>query len=163
MLVRVVVFAVVTALLGVATGLVRPMIPGPVHYETIVSLLVVVPLVLLAWVFVLRAVPWQRAGRWVVLGDVAICMAYWAGWSLLVRHLWDDNLVVMALYAVVAPALSCPLLWAYQKCFPLIQGPYCIGCGYCLIGAPEDVCPECGRAFTLSELGVTREDLVAPR
>lgn len=41
-------------------------------------------------------------------------------------------------------------------------GPSCPGCGYCLIGLAEQVCPECGRPFTLEELDVTSRDLRPP-
>jgi hypothetical protein len=39
-------------------------------------------------------------------------------------------------------------------------GPYCPACGYCLIGSPRQICAECGRAFTLEELGITPEELI---
>jgi hypothetical protein len=35
-----------------------------------------------------------------------------------------------------------------------IPGPYCPQCGYCLIGLPTRRCTECGRPFTLEELGI---------
>lgn len=35
----------------------------------------------------------------------------------------------------------------------------CPGCGYRLFGLREMRCPECGRAFTFGELGLTAEDL----
>lgn len=35
-----------------------------------------------------------------------------------------------------------------------ILGPYCPQCGYCLIGLPTRRCAECGRPFTLEELGI---------
>lgn len=34
----------------------------------------------------------------------------------------------------------------------------CPGCGYCLKGLPANVCPECGRPFTLEEIGASGED-----
>jgi len=42
-----------------------------------------------------------------------------------------------------------------------LKGPYCRRCGYCLIGTAEHRCPECGRAFTLRELGVSEAELRA--
>lgn len=41
-------------------------------------------------------------------------------------------------------------------------GPLCPGCGYCLIGLTEHVCPERGRPFTLEELNVTEKQLRPP-
>ena len=41
-------------------------------------------------------------------------------------------------------------------------GTYCPECGYCLIGVPRQICPECGRAFTLDELGIPADALVPP-
>lgn len=35
--------------------------------------------------------------------------------------------------------------------------PYCPRCGYCLLFLPERRCPECGRPFTLREIGVAPE------
>lgn len=35
------------------------------------------------------------------------------------------------------------------------DGTLCPGCGYCLIGCPSSVCPECGRPFTSEDLTTT--------
>jgi len=39
------------------------------------------------------------------------------------------------------------------------RGPYCPECEYHLVGVAEHRCPECGRPFTLYELGISQRDL----
>ena len=68
--------------------------------------------------------------------------------------------------------LSCPglialygmmgcLAWVAVKNLPdsvVVQdGTRCPGCAYCLIGASDTICPECGRRFTFAELETTAE------
>ncbi len=36
----------------------------------------------------------------------------------------------------------------------------CPGCDYCLRGNTSRICPECGRGFSFSELGTTREEFL---
>ena len=38
----------------------------------------------------------------------------------------------------------------------------CPSCGYSLVGLPDQRCPECGRPFTLDELGVGEHELKVP-
>src|SRR5208282_4670821 len=52
------------------------------------------------------------------------------------------------------------LLFLQVKSEPVKPGPYCPEWGYCLIGAPTRICPECGRGFNLEELGVGVEALL---
>ncbi len=54
------------------------------------------------------------------------------------------------------------MLWMLRTLWPPIAGPYCPGCGYCLVGVSEYVCPECGREFTLAQLHITADDLQVP-
>jgi hypothetical protein len=41
----------------------------------------------------------------------------------------------------------------YYSIVPRRRG-HCPACGYCLTGLPRRVCPECGRAFELEEVGM---------
>jgi len=66
------------------------------------------------------------------------------------------------------PTSTLGLLWtsavsaAYAVCWCLVQsydgpielqdGNLCPACGYCLIGNTSQICPECGRPFSISEL-----------
>lgn len=67
-----------------------------------------------------------------------------------------------------ACTISCQSLqttvWQLATCC-LHEGPtgepYCLRCGYCLIGLNRRRCPECGRPFSLQELGVSA-DVLAP-
>jgi hypothetical protein len=37
-----------------------------------------------------------------------------------------------------------------------LPGPYCLGCGYLLVGLPTNRCPECGRVFDPKDPGTFR-------
>jgi len=135
------------------------MITGPVHYEAILALFVLMPAILLVLVWSVRRTPWKRVSGWLALAVLFTCLAFVAGWSLVERRLWDDVIFVMAAYGAIAAAACWGLLLAIQRLRRPLHGPYCPGCSYCLVGLTADRCPECGRAFTLEELGITREEL----
>ena len=45
-------------------------------------------------------------------------------------------------------------VWRLATCrldVDAVTGPFCPECGYCVIGLPEQRCPECGQSFTLEE------------
>ena len=147
---------------GVASAFVRPMIAGPIHYEALVSIFIVLPTVCLVLTLSLRDVPWGAALGPLVLELAAVCVAFPAGVWLGPGGFADDLLGVMAGFWLIAVLACAGLLVGRQYFRPPVLGPYCPGCGYCLIGAPTDRCPECGRDFDPSELGVTREALRPP-
>lgn len=98
--------AIFTGLIvGAASRYVRPMIPGPIHYESLVSGLL---LVLFA---VALACLCARANRSFVPTTVAIIAlwsAYAVGWSLVARRIWSDLLVAatMGMFVSLAVALA---------------------------------------------------------
>lgn len=145
---------------GLACGLLRPMFSGPIHYEALISLFGLLPAICLGLVWSMRRLPWRRATAWLVAGIALSCIGFGIFMMIGVqRFLWDDVMRVMAVYAVVASLVGWLLLFVIQMVQRPTAGPYCPACAYCLIGAREDRCPECGRAFTLDELGIGREEL----
>jgi hypothetical protein len=154
--------ALIAAITGATAGYLRPALRGTVHYEMIASLFVVVPVICLCLTLSLRQVPWRQAAGWLVLETSAVCAAFAIAWAAVFRHLVQDMLSVMTVVWLVAAASSVALLILWQQLHRPHSGPYCPGCRYCLIGVPTDRCPECGRDFTLQELGITREALQPP-
>ena len=152
--------AVVTAgATGIATAFVRPLATGPIHYESVFSTLVVLPLLCLLLTLSLRRVAWRAALGWLILELTAVCAAFIIGVWLGPGRMHHDLPEVMAVFWLVAVPVCAGLLVGYQWFRPLPTGPYCRDCGYCLIGTPSDCCPECGRPFDPQKLGVTREEL----
>ncbi|MCG3137091.1 MAG: hypothetical protein HJJLKODD_00933 [Phycisphaerae bacterium] len=75
-------------------------------------------------------------------------------------------LVLLIAIAVIAqiPGVIASGVWyvVYRLGPPRIiqDGTRCPGCGYSLVGNQSMVCPECGRAYTFTELGVTAEKFI---
>lgn len=63
---------------------------------------------------------------------------------------------------IVTFAIAALGLWFLRRVWrPIVRkGPYCLGCGYCVVALPRPVCPECGTPFTADELGITRAELL---
>jgi hypothetical protein len=80
--------------------------------------------------------------------------------SVLLPLLMLPLLILGVLFAV----LSVPL-WVYVRKWAapvhIQDGTLCPGCAYSLIGNESMVCPECGRPFTVEELGTTEETFFA--
>ena len=109
-----------------------------------------------------RRVPWRHTLIWLHLELAVVSLIAPISWSLTFGNsLLDPHLGLMAGIWLIAAAAGTLALAIWQRLRPLLEGPYCRGCGYCLIGAPSDRCPECGRAYTLAELGVERSALSA--
>jgi hypothetical protein len=77
------------------------------------------------------------------------------------------GMLLMPLWCILVAYLGRGLRLILVRCDVIEEpaqpvGPSCPGCGYCLIGLAEHVCPECGRPFTLEELDVTERQLRPP-
>jgi len=156
---RLTIAVIAAGVTGAAAAVMRPRITGPVHYEAVVALLIVLPLVCLALTFSLARVPWRGVLAWLFLELAAVCLSFVAGWWLVPGPFTHHLLEAMCVFCLVAVVSCATLLIGWQQLRPPRAGPYCPGCGYCLIGVPVDRCPECGRDFDLRELGVAREAL----
>lgn len=97
----------------------------------------------------------------ILLLCVGFVIGFWIGrgnwWYIHTVVKW--TVAVMPLFVVLGTPLAWGLnLWAARR---RITGPYCRGCRYHLKGVADHRCPECGRPFTLKELGVTASELRA--
>jgi hypothetical protein len=78
------------------------------------------------------------------LGGPAFDLLRWTGYRLL--------LLALLIPFLVWDALS-------ERVFRARKDPYCIHCGYTLIGLPEEgVCPECGRSYRMIIVQMFRRD-----
>ena len=135
--------------------------------EWSLTLLILLPIVNFLVILTRRQIPWRRGLIWMSLeisGFVCFFIATLQEvWRILGgRTVPDVDLGPGALLmGAIGFVISVIILLLLQlKPQPIKLGPYCPACGYCLIGSPRRICAECGRAFTLDELGVTQEDLI---
>lgn len=159
--VRRLVFACVTGFsFGVLAAILRPYgRVGSVQYELVCVLLIIMPTIMLGVWFSQRNVPWKRGLLWLLLELVVMSLMFSVQWYAIRQELLGDMITAMSVYTavVVAVAIVIEILW--QLRYRPIAGPYCRHCGYCLIGAVNHVCAECGSAFTLEDLSITENDL----
>jgi len=158
-IVRMVIAAVLGSIIGAGTAYLRPYFDGTVHYESFVSLFIAIPAVMVWLVYSQRRVRWRAAAPCLAAELASVMVSFCVSWSLVYGGFWDDMIDVSTAYLLISMALGEVVLLMWQRFYPLTSGPHCPGCNYCLIGAPSDVCPECGRAFTFHELGVIQTDL----
>lgn len=155
---RLVISALAAAALGAGAAFARDFWRAP--HGVIVSVFVLFPALCLWLVVSQRRVPWRRAWKWLHLELLTVFSVAPLAWTLIYGNsILDYRLGVMAIVGLIASSASAVALVIWQRFRPPLQGPYCPGCGYCLIGTGSDCCPECGRSFTLDELGVERDAL----
>jgi hypothetical protein len=139
---------------------------GQTDAQWSVILLVLLPVVSLMAVYTRRRIPWHRAILWMSL-ELAGCVTFFEStidqiWRFRNAHRYND---VELLQMIVVIGLACFVVGAILLLFLQVKpesvkpGPYCPECGYCLIGLPRQICSECGRPFTLDELGIEVEAL----
>lgn len=131
---------------------------GPIHYEAIVS-----------WAFLMvmsfvamrlnRRQPRHSALIDFNLQAFFLWFAFLAGWSVVNESIWEDILLVLGAWWLGVALVGTLALVLLQKFYPPKFGPYCPGCGYYLVGLSQQICPECGRGFSIEELGISEEDL----
>jgi hypothetical protein len=164
---RFAVFSAVGAAVGVALGWTDAHLNlwrSPT--EWLLTLLILLPVITLLIVLTRRRIPWRRGLLWMGL-EVAGCVCFFIAslqqsWHWFGGYRFSDE--TMGPAALILGALSFAigagvLLLLQVKPQPVKPGPYCPQCGYCLIGIPRQICPECGRPFTFDELGVAPEAL----
>ncbi len=158
---RVIGFAIAGAAVGAAAAITRPYLRyNGVPYDAMIALFVLLPALSLTSLATLRRVRW----RWNLFQfgaeQAALTVAFALGITALLLRVFSDLVEVMAAYFAVVFIGGGVLYVVWQWFFPLPRlGPYCPACDYCLIGAGERQCPECGRPFTLDELGLTEAEL----
>jgi hypothetical protein len=127
----------------------------------LLMLLALLPVVSLMAVFTRRRIPWNRAILWMAL-ELAGCVCFFES---TVDFVWRENRInhfegIEILESILYVGFACFIIGATLLLFlqvkpePVKPGPYCPECGYCLLGSTRNICTECGRPFTLEELGV---------
>lgn len=107
-------FGVVALAIGIVSRLVRPMIDGPIHYESIVSglLLIALCFVLLG---LLKSFPFQRALVGLLIGLFAIWCGYFCGWTAVHGSVWDDLIAVAAMMWLVSSLTGSVILYIHKS------------------------------------------------
>ena len=97
----------------------------------------------------------------IMLMCVGFILGFWIGRD----RWWYGHTVInwTILSWTLLVVLGTPLAWGLNRWSSArrITGPYCRGCRYHLKGVSDWRCPECGRPFTLKELGVSPSELRA--
>jgi hypothetical protein len=107
-----------------------------------------------------RRIRWHQALLWMALELAGFICFFVAvldhlGHFLHGRFLWPELTEQILTTGAISFVLGAILLLMLQlRPQTRILGPYCPQCGYCLIGLPTHRCAECGRPFTLEELGI---------
>ena len=97
----------------------------------------------------------------VTLMSLGFVLGFWVGRE---RWWYLHSVVRWMVHAWMAfVVIGSPLAWWLNRWMQArrITGPYCRGCRYHLRGVTNWRCPECGRPFTLKELGVSATELRA--
>lgn len=158
-------WASISFLLGIGIGAVtrylRPHFPGPVHHDALIALIALILMCLSLLLMHLRCRPRGRTLGSLQLGTGFLWLGYMIGWSIVHRSFWDDLVIVTCVGWMISGSVAGLMFIIIHRRWGPPADPCCRHCGYLLIGLTEHRCPECGRAFTLSELGLTETDLDA--
>ena len=132
--------------MGIAARAIRPHLSGPVHYEALVSL-VVLSAACLVLLLGLRRISYWRAALVFIIEMTALWACFVIGWIIIERQLVEDLFAVIGLFwaSTVAPGLL--VLWLIQQRWPPRRSMTCPVCEYDLRGLTSSVCPECGCLF----------------
>ncbi len=113
----IVTFAAGGFLIGLISRTVRPYISGPVHYEMLVALGLLIGLALAA-IYRFRALQYIRGLMFLNLALFALWAAFATGWSLIDRRLWDDLIGMAAalwLGSAVIGSILLKVLQVYKQ------------------------------------------------
>jgi hypothetical protein len=162
------ILAIVFFVLGGAAHFLRPVAERRgVHLEALTSLAVCVLASLALVVRYHRSTP-AAAALGLVEGQIFIIWSCFVlGWRIDTDELFGEFLLIwfcwwLAMAITCGSMMAGSMLWRRWRA-SRIDPTRCPGCGYSLIGLPSQRCPECGRGFTLDELGVTARDLTILR
>lgn len=101
--------SVLAATTGVAGRLIRPLITGPVHYEAIatLALMIIVCVVLLVR---FRRFPRPQGIFFYITGTIAVWTAHALGWMIVHGEIWDDVVWLNLTCSAVATLVGCVIL-----------------------------------------------------
>jgi hypothetical protein len=113
----IVTFAAGGFLIGLASRTVRPYISGPVHYEMLVALGLLIGLALAA-IYRFRKLPLRTALRCFNLAMFSLWAAFAIGWTVIHRGFWDDLVGMTAAFwigSAVIGSILLKLLHVYKQ------------------------------------------------
>lgn len=98
--------------LGAVSSYVRPMISGPIHFEAIASLFLIILFLVIAMFFCIRT-----AGplRWMSVVVVLTWVSYYVSWSLVAQRVWDDMLWLMLAGVAVSLTVALPIVFLWRR------------------------------------------------
>lgn len=108
-------------------------------------------------------VPGRLAAISYALDILLLCAGFILGFWVGRDRWWYGHMVInwTVLTWTGCVVFGTPIAWGLNRwtLARRITGPYCRGCRYHLKGVTNWRCPECGRPFSLKELGVTASEL----
>lgn len=152
--------AIIALLVGGGCGHTHPLTLNGIHWSAVFPYFFLIPGAIVWLITSQRYVPWRHAAPWIVSEVCLLWSGFAAGWLMTTTFI-GAYLGALLLGLMVSLIMAPCILILFQMYFcRLTCGPYCPNCKYCLIGSVWNRCPECGRPFTLSELGVTARELI---
>jgi hypothetical protein len=106
------------------------------------------------WGDVVAAAGWS----WILLVIAAAGLGLGAAILLVVTGFAFTGLLFKPIILLIGGAMVL-VGYAVRKAIHARREPFCIFCGYCLTGLPEEYdCPECGRPYTRRQIDEYRKD-----
>ena len=140
---RVFILLAVSLVIGIICGFLRNKITGPIHFETLIAMIVMVSICIIMLITLVR-VPFVTSAKMLCIEISIAWILFGIGWVIGRSEVHSDlqSVIVMSWLCTLLPSLL--ILWLRQKLYPLQATHQCPQCGYDRSESTSERCSECG-------------------